>query len=135
VAFVGLVFVGACDSQNAEEAALMKSGEPSLIIALKLKSNKGGRRFVAYDYLIKHGAPILIRNYIKFEVPRGMSDEESDRKWAELEQKAKERDAALGFLSVDEIAKRYIEWLNSRDKETYEKLIKGFEGYYASTRS
>jgi hypothetical protein len=75
-----------------------------------------------------------MKQYGHYDIPRGdkMSHEEYMKRLDEEVQKRRERDATLENLSWDQIGKRYIEWLNSRDPQTYEKLINGFEPWYRS---
>jgi hypothetical protein len=75
-----------------------------------------------------------MKNYGSYDVPgrEKISKEEFEKRLDEEVRKEKERDATLENLSWDQIGKKYIEWLNSRDAQTYEKLINGWERYHRS---
>lgn len=101
--------------------------QPTDRLLIKYLKATGYHPEVGYRYLIEEeGAPIWIKGFEHVKFNADDSEEERDRKRIEAQREMRERDAQLEDLTKVEISMKYLEWLASHDKLTYDQIIDRF---------
>lgn len=100
---------------------------PTDPLLFKYIKDTGYHPEVAFKYLIeKHGAPILMKGFKRAAIDPNDSKEEQERKLQEAEREMNERDAKLEDLSKEQLARKYLKWVESKDTATLQKILEGF---------